>query len=95
MTRAGKCTDPSPAGTPLVPYGGYVPVDAPFSYGVPGPAPAPSPTSGADGPSNSQPAPPPQSGDNGTMAHTTVVSAMKVGLVVSHGIHFANAFGSV
>lgn len=77
LTRAGKCTDPSPAGTPLVPYGGYVPVDAPFSYGVPGPAPAPSPTSGADGPSNSQPAPPPQSGDNGTMAHTTVVSAMK------------------
>ncbi|KAG0580110.1 hypothetical protein KC19_4G147600 [Ceratodon purpureus] len=82
----GKCTDADtgapPAVTPLVPYGGgYIPVGAPFPYGdpgVPSPEPGPSPTSGVDGPSDNQPALPPVSGDNSTLAHTTMVSAMKL-----------------
>ena len=89
-----KCTDADTGAVPpFIPYGGYVPVGAPFPYGDPGvlsPEPAPSPTSGADGPSSNQPALPPPTGPDGTLAHTTMVSAMKVGLVVPDGIHIAD-----
>ena len=73
----GKCYDPaeppsSPGAPPLVPYGGYiVPVGAPYTSSDPGtlsPAPAPAPTSGADVP---------ESGGDGNMAHTTMVSAIQ------------------
>lgn len=94
----GKCTNAATGEptivTPLVPYGGgYVPVGAPFPYGDPGmlsPVPAPSPTSGADGPSSNQPALAPLGGDNSTMAHTTMVSAMQVGLVIPDNIPFTD-----
>lgn len=65
---------------PLVPYGGYTPVGAPYAYsepGVPALAPAPSHGSGADASYNNQPAPQPESGDDGSMAHTTMVSAVQ------------------
>lgn len=83
----GQCsTDPgalAPGAPPRstgVPYGGgggggYVPVGAPYSAPVVSPVPAPE--------SGGETILPPPSGDNSTMAHTTMVSAMQVGL--AHG----------
>jgi hypothetical protein len=59
----------SPSPPPYAPYGGYI---------VPVGAPYPS----SDDPGALSPAPAPTSGAD---AHTTMVSAMKVGLVVQNG----------
>lgn len=94
-TRKCGISDP-PAPTPAIapvsggpvsvpsPYGGYAPVGSPFYQpGDPGsPSPAPAPTAGSDEgrqPYYNSPSPP---SSNSTVAHTTTVSAMKVGLVL-------------
>ena len=105
----GKCADPvlAPSYTPQGAggggyggYGGYVPVGSPLlPPGVPSLAPAPPPTSGSDDPYNNPllpPRPPPPSppaSSNSTRAHTTVVSAMKVGLVNYKANFWYQGFG--
>lgn len=92
-----KCVDPfsgapmpsAPSDAiPLVPYGGYTPVGAPYAYsepGVPALAPAPSHGSGADASYNNQPAPQPESGDDGSMAHTTMYNQCTYTIITSTG----------